>query len=210
MVFRTPCVTDAGLQYLRDVLPNCGVGDFERDRREHERPTDDPDTARPRLQENTPFTTLLAEARDGDLVNGTFHKIGERYANWVDAAKYSPEESVIMLVWHSSGIIGNGGFEYLFAGEFPGDPDFHITAEAYRTAGLDRSYEAFHEAFKLFPGGVVPHDPEQRIQLYQAANKSAREGLNRKLWHDDHAQEKKLAEFIRKNAAQLGNLDATS
>ena len=102
--------------------------------------------------------TLLAEAGDWDLVNGTFSKIGERYGHWVDATQYTPDEQVIMLVWHSSGIIGNGGFEYLFAGEFPGDPDYHITAEAYKTAGLLRAYEAFQEAFALFPGGEVPHD----------------------------------------------------
>jgi hypothetical protein len=50
------------------------------------------------------------------------------------------------------------GFEYLFAGAIPGDPDFSITAEAYQTVGLDRDYKAFQEAFKLFPRGIVPHD----------------------------------------------------
>ena len=60
-----------------------------------------------------------------------------------------------MLVWHTSGIIDNGGFEYLFAGEFFSDPDYHITAEAYLTAGLLRAYEAFQEAFALFPDGKV-------------------------------------------------------
>jgi len=113
-----------------------------------------------------------------------------------------------MLVWHSSGIIGNGGFEYLFAGEFPGDPDFRITGEAYRIAGIDRSYEAIQAALSFFPGGIAPRDPQQRSRLYELANKSAREGLNRKVWHDDRARVKKLAEFIRTNAAHLGNLDA--
>ena len=164
------------------------------------------------MEHTTPFLTLLAEASDFDLVNGTFDKIGDRYDHWVDATQYSPEERVIMLVWHSSGIIDNGGFEYLFAGDFPGDPDYRITAEAYKTAGLLRGYEAFQEAFALFPGGTVPHDRAERSQLYQAANRSARDRLNRKLWQDgyDGSREKKLAEFIRKNAARLGDLDETS
>ena len=120
-----------------------------------------------------------------------------------------PVERVIMLVWHVSGIIGNGGFEYLFAGEIPGDPDFRICAEACKTAGLTRSYEAYQEAFSMFPGGSVPHDPEERSRLFDEANRSARYLINRKLWRDgwDHLLEKKLAEFIRKNAAQLKYLD---
>ncbi len=93
-----------------------------------------------------------------------------------------------MLVWHSSGIIDNGGFEYLFVGEFPGDPDYHITAEAYKTAELWRGYEAFQEAFALFPGGKVPCDAAERLQHYQAANRSARDQLDRKLWQDGYTK----------------------
>lgn len=210
-VFRCSALSAAGLQKLRDDLPNCEVSDWQRDPNEFGPQVDSKNRDGPRFENTAPFLTLLAEACDWDLVNGTFHKIGERYNHWVDATQYSPEERVIMLVWHSSGIIGNGGFEYLFAGDFPGDPDYHITAEAYKTAGLLRSYEAFQEAFALFPGGIVPHERAERDQLYQAANRSARYRLNRKLWQDtyDLTGEKMLAEFIRKSAGQLGDLDAS-
>ena len=209
--FSRSALSDAGLQKLRDELPNCSVADSQRDRCEFGSRVDTNDTNCRRFENTAPFLTLLAEAGDGDLVNGTFYKIGERYGHWVDATQYSAEEQVIMLVWHSSGIIDNGGFEYLFAGEFPGDPDYHITAEAYKTAGLLRAYEAFQEAFALFPGGKVPDDCAERHQQYQAANRSARDRLDRKLWQDgyDGTRERKLAEFIRKNAARLGDLDAT-
>ena len=71
------------------------------------------------------------------------------------------------------------------------------------------SYEAFQEAFRLFPGEIVPHDPETRWQQYDAANRSARNAINRKLWQDDwdHLVEKKVAEFIRQHAAELLYLD---
>ncbi|HEX4143895.1 MAG TPA: DUF4375 domain-containing protein [Pirellulales bacterium] len=209
--FTRSALSDAGLQKLRDELPNCSVGDSQRDRYEFGSPVNTNDTTRMRFDSTTPFLTLLAEAGDGALVDGTFYKIGERYGHWVDVTQYSPEEKVIMLVWHSSAIIDNGGFEYLFAVEFDGDPDFHLTAEAYKTAGLLRGYEAFQEAFALFPGGKVPHDCAERNQLYQAANRSARDRLDRKLWQDgyDGTRERRLAEFIRKNAARLGDLDAT-
>lgn len=209
MTFRRSTLSDGGLQHLRDNLPKCGVHDFERDQCKRD-PIDEPDGARPHLDSNTPFETLLAEASDFDLVDGTFVKIGARYGHWVDAAQYSLEERVVMLVWHSGGIIGNGGFEYLFAGEFDGDPDFRMTAQAYREAGLDRCFELFQAAFDFFPGGVVPQATAERSRLFAAANKSAREAIDRQFWQEDRSRERKLAEFIRKNAARLGNLDATS
>ena len=114
-----------------------------------------------------------------------------------------------MLVWHSSGIIDNGGFEYLFSGDFDGDPEFKITAEAYKTVGLTGGYEAFQEAFKLFPNGKIPHDAEDRIQQYKMADESVREAINRKHWKDgwEDLREKKLAQYIRDNVSRLGDLD---
>ena len=161
--------------------------DWQRDRCEFGSPADTEDTNdknRKRFEHTTPFLTLLAEADDDDLVDNTFVKIGERYGHWINVTQYTPEEQVVVLVWHTSGIIDNGGFEYLFAGEFFSDPDYHITAEAYQTAGLLRSYESFQEAFALFPDGKVPHDAAERIGQYLAANRSARDRLNRKLWQD--------------------------
>jgi hypothetical protein len=201
-------ILEFGLQQLRDGLPRCDVDDFELDRCDPE-PADDQDAGRPRLDSRTPIKTLLAEASDFGLFNGTFDKIFALYRYWVDGSKYSPIERVILLVWQSETMINGGGFDYLFTQEFEGDPDFRMTAEAYRIAGIDRSYEAFQGAFRLFPGGIVPHDPEERSRLYQAANKSARAGFTRKFWHDDRVRKKKLAEFIRANAAHLGDLDAT-
>lgn len=199
-------ISDAGLQRLRESMPRCGVEDLERDKWDTE-PIDESDKNRPSLDSKTPFETLLAYATDHDLVNGTFDKIDVRHGHLIHALHYSPAERVIMLVFHSQNWLG-GGFDYLFTEEIHGDPDFHITAEAYRTAGIDRSYEAFQEAFRLFPDGVVPRDAEERSRLYEAANKSAREAIDRKFWQDERAREKKLAEFIRKNAAKLGDLDA--
>jgi hypothetical protein len=206
--FEHPCLSEAGLQRLRDEMPRCLVADYTRDRYEHE-DHDEERKREPRYESDAPFETLLAKANDWDLVNATFDKIGDRYHHWVDASAYSPIERVIMLVWHLTGIIDNGGFEYLFAGEIDGDPDYQLAAEACKEAGLVRSYEAFQEAFNLFPGGIVPHDPEKRWRQYDNANRSAREAINRKAWSDgyDHLREKKLAEFIRANAMQLSHLN---
>ena len=135
---------------------------LHRDHYEHE-DNDEERNRGPRYESDASFETLLAKANDWDLVNATFTKISDRHNHWVDASVYSPVERVIMLVWHLTGIIGNGGFEYLFAGEIDGDPDYHIAAEACKEAGLVRSYEAFREAFSLFPGGVVPTRPGKTL-----------------------------------------------
>jgi hypothetical protein len=157
----------------------------------------------------TPFQILLERACEFDLIDSTFMKIGDIHDHWVDVARYSPVERVIMLVWHSGGLIHNGGFEYLFAGCFDGDPDFRITAESYKEAGLIRGYSAFHDAFQLFPHGRVPTDPHERLRQYETANRSLRDAINRKHWQDssDGLTEQKLAQFIREHAAELGELD---
>lgn len=160
----------------------------------------------------TPTEVLLERASDFDLVNSVFVKIGNRRGNWIDASMYSPEERVIMLVWHSSGIIDNGGFEYLFSGDFDGDPGYRLTAEAYRTVRLTRGYEAFQEAFQLFPNGQMPKDVDERMEMYELADESVRMEINRKHWQDgwDDLREEKLAEYIRANISQLGDLDANN
>lgn len=162
------------------------------------------------MDHETPFKTLLAKANDFDLVDSTFVKIGHRYSHWVDAQQYTPEERVVMLVWHAGGIIDNGGFEYLFSGDFDGDPDFRITAEAFQTAGLSRSHAAFQEAFQLFPDGLFPNDPEHRLQIYKRTSEERREEINEMVWKDgwDKLREKQLALFIRKHAAKFSNLDS--
>jgi Domain of unknown function (DUF4375) len=207
MVITRSAVSDGGLQQLRDRLPKCNVYDIERDQWQPE-PEGVQVADRLELDSSTPFEVLLAKARDFDLVNGTFVKIGARYNHWIDASQYTHEEGIISLVWHSHGLIGNGGLQYLFAGEFPGDPDFQITAEAYRIAGIERSYQAFQAAFRLFPGNVAPRDPVERSRLYEAANKSARAAIDRKFWQDEPVITKRLAEFIRTHASRLGDLDA--
>jgi hypothetical protein len=158
----------------------------------------------------TPFKILLEGADDFDLVDSTFVKIGDRYDHEISADRYTPEERVIMLVWHSSGIVDNGGFEYLFSGDFPCDPDFKLTAEAYKTVGLQVGYESFQDAFRLFPGGQVPHDSEERIKNYKSVDENVRNDINRKFFTESHdkSREKQLAKYIRENAAKFGDLDS--
>ena len=77
---------------------------------------------------------LLSEPDDGKLCDGAFDRFAE-FSNKIDVDSYSEEERVVTLVLHSFGIIGNGGIEYLFAGNFNGDPGFVYTAAAFKAIG---------------------------------------------------------------------------
>jgi hypothetical protein len=72
------------------------------------------------------FSELLAQTDDYSLANGTFCLIDTPYYGCFDATQFTDIERPIMLTWHASGIIGNGGFECLFEGPWEGDPDYSI------------------------------------------------------------------------------------
>jgi hypothetical protein len=74
----------------------------------------------------------------------------------------------VVLVVHAHGIIGNGGFQYLFEGDFPGDPEFLHTRQAFKTIGATRASAAFEKAFALFPKSTPPADIERRLAIWQA------------------------------------------
>ncbi|MDA7504180.1 hypothetical protein N8553_04290, partial [bacterium] len=64
---------------------------------------------------------------DIDLADVIFDRILKEHGEDLDPSKISKPQQTVMLVYHSYGIIGNGGFQYLFEGDFPGDPEFLLT-----------------------------------------------------------------------------------
>src|SRR5436305_1489895 len=92
---------------------------------------------------------LLAEASDFDLCDGVFTLLEGRYAGGV--AAMPPEGTVVVWVWHASGIIRNGGFQYLFEGAIRADPHYAGTLAAYRAIGAEECAAALAEALARFP-----------------------------------------------------------
>src|SRR5262245_5321203 len=101
---------------------------------------------------------LLAEPDDFELCNGMFTRIIEYHGDDIDASAISEQERVVLLVWYASGIIGNGGFRYLFEGELQGDPHFALTAEAFRATGCKKAAEAVRKTLAMFPNSRPPTD----------------------------------------------------
>lgn len=155
------------------------------------------------------FETRYGRLDDAELVDAIYEKINSHYSNWIDASKLHPLERVIVLVVHVSGIIDNGGFEYLFSGSFEGDSSFQHSMDAHKLACLDRGYEAFREAIDLFAGDI-PADPSNRIRQYETKSEVVRMEINSKYWDEgvEGLREKKLAEFIREHSAGFAELDS--
>lgn len=151
------------------------------------------------------FEDLFANGTDFSLCDGVFTFIGDRYNHLIAADKYSETERVVMLTWHASGIVDNGGFEYLFADDFPGDPGFRLTLAAFETLGVERALSAFREALALFPRSNPHPNPEKRMRLFKKASEAAREEINRKFWSAgrDKEIEKRLASYIRTHRTDL-------
>lgn len=104
---------------------------------------------------------------DDDLCSKLFDFMLKHYGERLRVSECKEKDQVVILVCHASGIIENGGFQYLFEGNFKGDPDFARTAAAYRTIKATKCADAFMQALALFPGSRPPIDVEKRLNLYQ-------------------------------------------
>jgi hypothetical protein len=112
--------------------------------------------------------------------------------NEIDVDSYTEEERIVTLVWHAAGIIGNGGFESLFEGEFNGDPGYIYTAAAFKTIGALESYAAIQRALGIF-GGQYPADPEQRIAAWLRVSEDERSAMEERFYDDAEIMHSRLA-----------------
>lgn len=103
-----------------------------------------------------------------DVADSTFRRIIRKHGRDVDPSKIPKPEQTVMLVYHAHGILGNGGFQYLFEGDFPGDPEFLLTRQAYKTIGAAEASLAFNKAFAVFPTSAPPADIDRRLEMWQS------------------------------------------
>jgi hypothetical protein len=79
--------------------------------------------------------TVENTVAESNLWSVTYDRILKRHGDDVQLNEISKPQQVVLAVVNSDGILGNGGFQYLFEGNFPGDPEFLLTREAYKTIG---------------------------------------------------------------------------
>jgi hypothetical protein len=151
---------------------------------------------------------LLAEADDFDLCNGVFTRLVAWHGDDIDASALGEQERVVLLVWHVSGIIGNGGFRYLFEGDLKGDPDFALTAEAFRATGCKQAAEAVRKTLATFPNSRPPRDVDQRLRHYLSRIKGWPTDLDIQFFKAQDDLKKCLANYVRSHADAFAHLDA--
>src|SRR5262249_24060397 len=64
--------------------------------------------------------------------------------------------------------VGNGGFQYLFEADLPGDPELVHTRQAFKTIKAHKASEAFEKAMAVFPNSTPPKDVQSRLKIYQS------------------------------------------
>jgi hypothetical protein len=103
---------------------------------------------------------------DIDLADETFDRILKYYGESIDPTMMPEEHRTVLAVYHSYGVLGNGGFQYLFEGDLTGDPHFQITRESYATIGATTASAAFDKAYAVFPNSIPPKDMDQRLSIW--------------------------------------------
>ena len=79
----------------------------------------------------------------------------------------APQRAVV-LAWGSRGIIGNGGFEYFYEGEWR----MAELAEAYRALGFSDAADACERSLEVFPEREPPRDTTQRGSFLNTESKA--------------------------------------
>lgn len=77
-----------------------------------------------------------------------------------DPARLPEPLETVAVIYGVNGVIGNGGFEYLFESNFPFQPPYERFIECYRRIGAFECAEAFARAVAAFPF-VNPHLHEE-------------------------------------------------
>jgi len=95
-------------------------------------------------------------------------KIFKRYGESMNAAELPEEHRTVALVVAANGLLCNGGFQYLFENDIPGDPEYLLMRQAHKTIGATEASAAFAKAFALFPKSAPPNDISRRLEIWRA------------------------------------------
>jgi hypothetical protein len=149
---------------------------------------------------------VLDTENDFELCTQLFLRMIEHYGDNFDISKCKEKDQLVILVWHASGIIDNGGFQYLFEGSFKGYPYFAKTAAAFKTIKAARCAEAVDEALQLFPDSKPLEDINKRLRIYQAVPAEERGAIDMKFFSESRHMRTILAKYIRENRTEFKHL----
>lgn len=150
----------------------------------------------------------LLEGNDAhELFSVVFDRIVRRYGGNLNVMDLQEHERVFLLAYDAWGLIGNGGFNYLFEKNIRGDPHFKETAAAFAAIGCDSAAEAFAKVFKLFPDGQPPEDVEERLRLYRRGPGTRRGPIDEQFFAASKEIEGGLVAYVQAHGEAFTELD---
>src|SRR2546421_7077054 len=150
---------------------------------------------------------VLAAGDDFDLCNGLFHLLLAHHGEAFDPAAVPAEHRNVLLVWLTTGVIANKGFNGFFAADLPVGPQYWHTQAAYEAIGCEPAAAAVRRVFDAFPDRNPPADPRARVQMFGKANHAVHGALNRDFIKARGTLTKALAAYIRENAGAFAGVD---
>jgi hypothetical protein len=136
---------------------------------------------------------------DLDLCSDTCQSILKKHADDAPVSDFADSEGVVVVVWSAIGIIGNGGFQYLFENTFSGDPNFTYTIEAFRKIKCKEASEILDQVIHMFPNGIIPQNIDLRLKLFEKQPAELTDRLETEFFNCTNDVIKCLANFIRKH-----------
>lgn len=158
-------------------------------------------------RETKSLKQLLAESDDFALCDAIHTKVVEWHGDDFDVSAISEEERTVLLVWHVSGIIGNGGFRYLFEGNLTGDPYFALTAKAFQATGCTKAADAVEKTLAMFPNSRPPTDIDARLTHYLRKIKAWPSEQDEQFYDTQEELTKSLARYIRSHEDVFARLE---
>ena len=134
-------------------------------------------------------------SKDFEMIDATFCALADREEQR-GSQSISDIERVVLLVWHASGIIGNGGFRYFFECGLP----LTTTAAAYGRIGVEQVVAIFGRVHELFPAKQIPDDYDERMAIVETIYEQHADLLDRlegDFYSTDELMEQQLAGWIR-------------
>jgi hypothetical protein len=146
---------------------------------------------------------LFTKADDSPLVDAVAEVIQHRYPS-IRLDELTIEEKTVIAVMTAQGILGNGGFRYLFEADFEDGACYTEIVDALRRIGDEESAQIVQQALHLFPNATPHTDLEARdrylTHLYETRVQEA-EQLDERFWERDPQTTQALARYIRAHRA---------
>lgn len=149
---------------------------------------------------------LFDRGGDEPLCDRLFVRLCEVHGNGADVRTLSDAERVVYCVWGAVGVIGNGGFRYLFESDLPGDPHFTVTRDCFEAIGCWEASAAFGQAFAAFADGRPPADPGERVRLYLRRHRAFLAEPDRAFHAAEQAVVRNLANWVRTRQRSFAQL----